>query len=56
MNSSSVWVDVYETARQANPTRWSRNTRCWRQPEEVWINKPPEEPKPIQGQSLIQAA
>ena len=49
-------TDVYETARRANPTRWSRSTRCWRQPEEVWINKPPEEPEPIQALSLIQAA
>jgi putative transposase len=44
-------TDVYETARKANPTRWSRNTRCWRQPAEVWINKPPEEPKPLCQQS-----
>ena len=49
-------AEVYEAARQANPTRWSRNTRCWSQPAEVWINKPPEEPEPIQALSLIQAA
>jgi hypothetical protein len=36
-------ADVYETARKANPTHWSRTTRCWRQRAEVWINKPPEE-------------
>ena len=36
-------AEVYEAARRANPTRWSQSTRCWRQPEEVWINKPPEE-------------
>ena len=39
---------VYEQARQRNPRRWSRSTRCWRQPEVVWINPPPPEiqPKP----------
>jgi transposase InsO family protein len=49
-------ADVYETARQANPTRWSRSTRCWRQPEEVWINKPTEDPEPILALPLVQAA
>ena len=49
-------ADVYETARQAKPTRWSRSTRCWRQPEEVWINKSTEEPDPIMALPLIQAA
>ena len=24
---------VYERTRQLNPKRWSRSTRCWRQPE-----------------------
>jgi transposase InsO family protein len=32
---------VYEQARQRHPRRWSRSTRCWRQPEVVWINPPP---------------
>jgi len=36
-------ADVYEQARQRNPRRWSRSTRCWRQPEVVWINPPPPE-------------
>ena len=49
-------ADVYETARRENPTRWSRSTRCWRQPEEVWINKPTEEPDPILALHLIKAA
>jgi putative transposase len=49
-------AEVYEAARQANPTRWSRSIRCWRQPEEVWINKPIEEPNPILELPLIQAA
>ncbi len=48
--------EVYEGARRANPSRWSRSTRCWRQPEEVWINKPSEEPEAIQALSSIQAA
>ena len=34
---------VYERARQQHPRRWSRSTRCWRQPEVVWINPPPPE-------------
>ncbi len=34
---------VYERDRQRHPRRWSRSTRCWRQPEVVWINPPPPE-------------
>ena len=34
---------VYEQARQLNPRRWSRSTRCWRQLEVVWINPPQPE-------------
>jgi hypothetical protein len=34
---------VYEQARQRNPRRWSRSTRCWHQPEVVWINPLPAE-------------
>ena len=39
---------IYEQARQRNPRRWSRSTRCWHQPKVVWINPPPPElqPKP----------
>jgi transposase InsO family protein len=37
---------VYEQARQRHPRRWTRSTRCWRQPEEVWINPPPPEIEP----------
>jgi putative transposase len=48
-------AEVYETARRANPTRWSRQTRCWHQPEEVWINKPSEESNPILELPLIKA-
>jgi transposase InsO family protein len=49
-------AEVYEAACRANPTRWSRSTRCWLQPEEVWINKPSEEQELIQALSFIQAA
>jgi len=38
---------VYEQARQRNPRRWTRSTRCWRQPEVVWINPPPPEIEPM---------
>ena len=34
---------VYEQARQRHPRRWSRSTRCWCQPEVVWINPPAPE-------------
>ena len=33
-------ADVYEQARLANPKRWSRSIRCWKQPDLVWINEP----------------
>jgi len=36
-------AQVYEQARQRHPRRWSRSTRCWRQPVVVWINPPPPE-------------
>ena len=48
-------AEVYDAARRANPTRWSRSTCCWRQPEEVWINKPIEDPNPVLELLLIQA-
>ncbi|MFQ6540280.1 MULTISPECIES: hypothetical protein [Aphanothece] len=47
---------VYEKARQNHPRRWSRSTRCWRQPEVVWINKPPEQPESALAVPLIQVA
>jgi transposase InsO family protein len=34
---------VYELARQLHPLRWTGTTRCWHQPEVVWINPPPPE-------------
>ncbi len=34
---------VYEQARKRHPRRWSRSTRCWYQPEVVWINPPTPE-------------
>lgn len=30
--------EVYETAKAANPKRWSGRTRNWDLPEEVWLN------------------
>ena len=47
---------VYEKARQKHPRRWSRSSRCWRQPEVVWINKPSEETKTGLAVRLAQAA
>jgi len=34
---------VYGLARQLHPLRWTGTTRCWHQPEVVWINPPPPE-------------
>jgi transposase InsO family protein len=47
---------VYERARQLNPRRWSRSTRCWRQPEVVWINQPTDELNEPGQLPLMQAA
>ena len=46
---------VYEQARQRHPRRWSRNTRCWRQPGVVWINPPPVDTADPAG-TLVMAA
>jgi hypothetical protein len=46
---------VYEQARQRHPRRWSRSTRCWRQPEVVWINPPPPD-KSRTPSTLVMAA
>jgi transposase InsO family protein len=46
---------VYEQARQRHPRRWTRATRCWHQPEVVWINQPPDDPV-IQAATLVLAA
>ena len=46
---------VYEQARQRHPRRWSRATRCWRQPEVVWINPPPPDDG-ITAATLVMAA
>lgn len=45
---------VYEQARLRHPRRWSRNTRCWCQPEVVWINPPPE--NSVTAATLLMAA
>ncbi len=46
---------VYEQARQRHPRRWSRSTRCWNQPEVVWINPPPPE-NGVTAATLLMAA
>ncbi len=46
----------YEQARQRNPKRWSRSTRCWRQPEVVWINQPTDDLDQAQKLPLMEAA
>jgi len=47
---------IYERARQLNPRRWSRSTRCWRLRDVVWINQPPDELNEPRQLSLMQAA
>jgi hypothetical protein len=47
--------DFESALRQAHPRRWSRSTRCMRQPEEVWINKPPEGLESNQALQFFQA-
>ena len=46
---------VYELARQRNSLRWSGTTRCWHQPEVVWIN-PPQPEIGINPAKLVVAA
>jgi len=46
---------VYEQARELHPRRWTRSTRCWRQPEVVWIN-PPSHPEDTETASFAVAA
>jgi transposase InsO family protein len=48
-------ADVYEQVRKRHPRRRSRSTRCWGQPEVVWINPPPPE-KTITPATLVMAA
>ena len=39
-SADAVLAFMYELARIANPKRWSRSIRCWKQPDLVWINPP----------------
>ena len=48
-------AQVYEQARERHPRRWSRSTRCWHQPEVVWINPPPPENQ-LRPPTLVRAA
>jgi hypothetical protein len=47
---------VYEQARQLNPRRWSRSTRCWHQPDVVWINQPQDDLDQALKLPFVQAA
>ena len=47
---------IYEQARQLNPRRCSRSTRCWHQPELVWIKQPPNDLDQGQKLPLMKAA
>ena len=40
-------TEVYEQARKEHPERWSRHTRNWVSPKEVWLNKPKDETREI---------
>lgn len=46
--------EVYEAAKEKNPERWSRETRCWDSVTEVWLN-PPKEVR-AETQKLAKAA
>lgn len=46
----------YEKDRPKNLQRLSRSSRCWRQPQVVWVNKPPEDPMSTLALPLAQAA
>lgn len=35
---------IYEQARAKHPARWTRNTRDWSLPDQVWLNRPAQEP------------
>jgi len=35
---------IYDQARAKHPARWSRNTRDWSLPDQVWLNRPAQEP------------
>jgi hypothetical protein len=37
---SKQQAKLYEQARQGNPRRWIRTSRCWCKPNVVWINEP----------------
>jgi len=49
-------ADVYEKSRQTHPETLEPIHALLRQPEEVWINKPPEEPEPTLALPSTKAA
>ncbi len=46
--------DVYETARQANPNRWSKDTRRWHYESAVLLN--PDSPPSKEANTELTAA
>lgn len=36
-------IAVYEQARASHPARWTRHTRDWSLPDQVWLNRPAQE-------------
>lgn len=40
--------EVYEQARKEHPERWSRETRNWSSPSEVWLNKPKDKAREVE--------
>lgn len=44
---------LYETAKAKNPARWSRSTRDWTPPAEVWLNPHKSTHPPTANQSQV---
>jgi len=45
---------VYEQVRELHIKRWRRSTRCWRQPDVVWLN-PPSQASDHESATLVLA-
>jgi hypothetical protein len=54
--SAGLGAELCRKPYRLKTTDWRRSTRCWRQPKDVWINKPIEELNPIVALPSIQAA
>ena len=46
---------IYEAAKAKHPERWSRDTRNWNLPTEVWLN-PPADKNTVSGSVITNAA